>query len=171
MELSKLKDKFADENVDWRIQACGKGNNGPWARITSYIDARTVMDRLDAVVGPANWCDHYEHINGGVKCTLEIKIDDDWVSKQDGSPETNTEAFKGGFSKAFVRAAVKWGVGRYLYDIPIEYAEIVSKGDSGANYHKDKKHNACCIWMLARGKYQPGPSGGGNGPSDTLNDI
>ena len=76
------------------------------------------------VAGPGNWRDEYVHMANGVMCGISIKIADEWVTKWDGSPETQVESFKGGISKSFVRCAVKWGVGRYLYNLPVMFAEV-----------------------------------------------
>ena len=38
-----------------------------------------------------------------------------WISKSDGADDSNIEGAKGGLSDAFKRAAVKFGIGRYLY--------------------------------------------------------
>jgi hypothetical protein len=38
-----------------------------------------------------------------------------WISRCDGADDTNIEGAKGGLSDAFKRAAVKFGIGRYLY--------------------------------------------------------
>lgn len=127
MNLQDLKNKFEGNQLEWRVQQAGVKNNKPWALIICYVDARAVMDRLDEVCGPNNWKDSYEHLPNGVKCTISIKIGDEWVPKEDGSPETDIESFKGGFSKALVRCAVKWGVGRYLYDLPTTFANFVDK--------------------------------------------
>ena len=88
-----------------------------------YIDARSVMDRLDSVLGPWNWQDSYEVVEGGeVLCKLSVRMPDGaWITKMDvGSPSGSDPAdrLKGGFSDALKRAAVKFGVGRYLYNIP-----------------------------------------------------
>jgi hypothetical protein len=77
------------------------------------------MDRLDEVAGPACWQDTYtETPLGRVICTISIKVDGEWVSKSDGAGKTDVEGDKGGISDAFKRAAVKWGIGRYLYSMP-----------------------------------------------------
>lgn len=89
----------------------------------SYIDARSVMARLDEVVGPANWQDSYRWEGNRTICRIEINIDGEWIGKEDGSGDSNFEAEKGGISGAFKRAAVKWGIGRYLYDVPEVRAE------------------------------------------------
>jgi hypothetical protein len=77
-----------------------------------YIDARTVMDRLDETVGPDNWSDNYRELDGRIICELTVL----GVTKMDGAEDSKIEAKKGGLSDAFKRAAVKFGIGRYLYD-------------------------------------------------------
>lgn len=83
-------------------------------RIT-YITARQVMDRLDIVLSPENWRDTYRHYGKSVVCTLFIRCGDEWVGKTDTGTESNWEPEKGGYSDALKRAAVRWGIGRYLY--------------------------------------------------------
>ncbi len=89
-----------------------------------YVTARTVMNRLDEVLGPENWEDMYTETKDGIKCRITIGIECPdgtirFVFKEDGSgfakldDESDTE--KSGFSEAFKRCAVKFGVGRYLY--------------------------------------------------------
>lgn len=93
-----------------------KTRKGPDNTMLDYIDARDVMDRLDAVVGPANWQDEYmPGPEGGVLCKLSILVNGQWVTKCDVGEKTDIEAVKGGCSDAFKRAAVKWGIGRFLY--------------------------------------------------------
>ncbi len=54
---------------------------------------------------------------------IGIKTGEHWVWKWDTGSESNMEAEKGHMSDAFKRAAVKWGVGRFLYDLPIQYVK------------------------------------------------
>jgi hypothetical protein len=111
---NKLAQPFNDEDVFWRVDR----SFGNWARVLCYLDARAVMDRLDAAVGPQNWRDVYEETQSGKNiCTLFIRVGDDWVSKSDGAGNTNIEGDKGGLSDAFKRAGVKWGIGRHLYSL------------------------------------------------------
>jgi hypothetical protein len=89
----------------------------------AYIDARDVMERLDRAVGFNDWEDTYEETpRGRIICTLSIKFQDHWVSKSDGAGDTSFEGEKGAISDAFKRAAVKFGVGRYLYDLPVAHS-------------------------------------------------
>jgi len=144
MDFKKLRAPFSGAQLEWRIGRSGLKKDGkPWAAVLAYVDARAIMTRLDDVIGPENWRDEYRQIEGGMECTIFIKIGDEWVGKVDGSQETDIEGFKGSFSKSFVRAAVKWGMGRYLYDLGNLFAVIVEKGTPGANFarSKDKKTN------------------------------
>jgi hypothetical protein len=89
-------------------------------RQLQYITARTVMNRLDEVLGPANWWDHYTPCEHSVICQLTIRLPDgETVTKQDAGGNAGMQDAgdddKSGFSDAFKRAAVKFGVGRYLY--------------------------------------------------------
>jgi hypothetical protein len=116
-DISALSAEFDRAAIHWRAQSLNKDGNKALA--LAYLDARDVMDRLDAVCGPANWSDSYvESAKGRVICTISIKCGDEWVSKSDGAGDTDVEGEKGGISDAFKRAAVKWGVGRYLYRMP-----------------------------------------------------
>lgn len=114
--FEQLKAEFPREAVSWRAQNVTK--DGDKALALAYIDARDVMNRLDDVCGPENWEDAYvETAKGRVIATIRIRVGDEWISKSDGAGDTDIEGDKGGISDAFKRAAVKWGVGRYLYDI------------------------------------------------------
>jgi hypothetical protein len=115
--LDHLSAPFPVEAIHWRAQALTR--DGTKALALAYLDARDVMDRLDAACGPLGWEDSYvETTKGRVLCTLSIKNPEGaWVSKCDGAGDTAVEGEKGGISDAFKRAAVKWGVGRYLYNL------------------------------------------------------
>lgn len=115
--LDKLRAPLPDSDIKWRPGATNADKSKALA--LPYFDARAVMDRLDEAVGPANWQDSYRSgADGGVICRLELRIDGEWIAKEDGAENTDIEAVKGGISEALRRAAVKWGIGRYLYDAP-----------------------------------------------------
>ena len=123
--IPELAAPFPRNAVSWRAQSLSK--DGTKAMALAYIDARDVMNRLDDVVGPANWQDDYvETPSKRVLCTIRIRIDGDWISKTDGAGATDVEADKGGISDAFKRAAVKWGIGRYLYDMETPWVSCES---------------------------------------------
>jgi hypothetical protein len=86
----------------------------------SYVTARTVMNRLDEIVGPENWWDDYTFQPSCVVCRLSIRLPDGViVTKVDagGAAGLSDEGDddKSACSDAFKRTAVKFGVGRYLY--------------------------------------------------------
>lgn len=135
MNLKELKDEFPREKVSWRSQSITK--NGDKALAIAYIDARDVMERLDDTCGPENWQDRYEVHGQKTICYLSIKLGDDWITKADGAGDTAVEAQKGSMSDAFKRAAVKWGIGRYLYDLPAQWVPCESYQNSqGKNVFK-----------------------------------
>jgi hypothetical protein len=86
-----------------------------------FVTARTIMNRLDAIVGPENWWDEFTPLEKSVICRLSIRLPDGQVvTKSDaggyaGMADAGDDD-KSGFSDAFKRAAVKFGPGRYLYN-------------------------------------------------------
>lgn len=132
MNLSALSAPFPRSAVHWRVQGKPYARNGTHSAMAlAYIDARDVMDRLDDVCGPDNWQSEFtETARGRVICRLGIKMGDEWVWKSDGAGDTDVEGEKGGISDALKRAAVSWGVGRYLYrlDSPWVPCEVNDKG-------------------------------------------
>jgi hypothetical protein len=130
MDLSKLDEPFADDEIEWRIQQAGEGNKGIWARCLAYVTNRAIMNRLDSVVGKENWQNTYlPGPNGGVVCRLSIRVNGEWVTKEDGAENTDIESVKGGLSDAMKRAAYQWGIGRYLYYLPEGWAQVSENGE------------------------------------------
>src|SRR3546814_8410857 len=73
------------------------------------------------------WQDRYAETGKGRRiCTISILCGVQWISKSDGAGDTAVEGEKGAISDAFKRFAVKWGVGRYLYDIDAVWAACVT---------------------------------------------
>jgi hypothetical protein len=123
---------FPAEAIEWRIQQSGEKNGRTWARCVPYVDNRAIMDRLDQVAGPENWRNEFRAGPcGGVLCGLSIRVGDDWVTKWDGAENTkgvDGGEVKGGLSSSMKRAAVQWGIGRYLYAVGETYAVIGERG-------------------------------------------
>ena len=128
--LNKLRIPFPEADIEWRIQQTGMARGLPWGVVLAYVTNRAIMDRLDDVVGPENWTNDFtQSPNGGVLCTLGIRVKDDaWVYKTDGADNTEIERVKGGLSNAMKRAGVQWGIGRYLYKLPTTFANFESEG-------------------------------------------
>lgn len=138
MNLKELAKPFPASDIEWRVGRAGVTNGKVWAMVLAYINARAVMDRLDEVCEPQNWKDRYWSQDKANMCGLSIKVGEEWVEKIDGAEATDIEPVKGGISGAFKRAAVKWRIGRYLYDLEEGFARIVEKGTPGAHYAKVK---------------------------------
>jgi hypothetical protein len=124
-----LEALFPAQAVKFKPQAV-KGNR---AQAIAYLDARVIMRRLDDVLGIDGWHDQYEVLpNGSVICGLTVMFVDDSgeyraVTKYDiGSQSkqpSDGDKFKAAFSDAFKRCAVKWGIGRYLYKLPMQWVD------------------------------------------------
>jgi hypothetical protein len=133
-QLTRLSEPFAPDDIEWRVQTSGEKNGKPWARVLAYLTNRAIMDRLDEVVGPSNWQNVYrEGPAGGVLCGLSICVDradgsSEWVTKWDGAENSDIESVKGGLSNSMKRAAVQWGIGRFLYDLEEGWATVHEGG-------------------------------------------
>lgn len=121
-ELSK---PFPATEIQWKVQVVSRDKRR--ALVLAYLDARAVMDRLDAVVGPTGWSDSYEvypadaSTNGHTvqaKCRLTILgIAKEDVGEGSMPGDQSSSSVKAAVSDALKRAAVKFGIGRYLYKL------------------------------------------------------
>ena len=135
--LKKLSEKFSYKALSWRAgDSPVTREDGLYAAALPYLDARDVQNRLDDVVGPENWKSEFTiSPQGHIICRLSIFINGNWISKEDGSAiEQGSRArefnAKAGFSDALKRAAVAWGIGRYLYAYRAELVKLASDNHS-----------------------------------------
>ena len=127
IELSRLQRYFSNTDIDWKPVRYTPDKKR--AMVVPYLTNRAIMDRLDEVCRPENWMNRFsEGPGGGVLCGLSIRIDGEWVTKWDGASNTDVEAVKGGLSSSMRRAAVQWGIGRYLYRLPAQWISVDEKG-------------------------------------------
>jgi hypothetical protein len=130
MELTlqqKLLCPFPPSAVSWRIGR--KSQDKTSAMLLAYIDARDVMERLDKACGFGNWQCRYPLSESGLLiCEVGIRVDGEWLWRSNGAGDTQVEAEKGKCSDAFKRAAVVWGIGRYLYGLPSPRVKIDQYG-------------------------------------------
>jgi hypothetical protein len=121
--LAALAEPFDPAEVDWKPQAV-KDNR---ALAVAYVDARTVMDRLDKVLGIGNWQTAYRQLAAGVVCRLSARIAGEWVSHEDvgsfSDQPDEGDKLKAAFSDALKRAAIHFAVGRYLYSLPKQWCD------------------------------------------------
>lgn len=125
--FTRLAEPFPADAVSWRVGSTTQDKTKGMA--LAYLDARDVMDRLDLVCGPAGWERRHPHVGGTTTCEIAIWVEGrGWIVKSDGAGDTQVEAEKGSLSDAFKRAAVNWGIGRYLYGLPSPWVELESAG-------------------------------------------
>jgi len=150
---------FTNEEIDWRIGSTNGDKTKGMA--LAYIDARAVMERLDTVCGPDGWQNNNVFGPGGtVVCNLGIRMGDTWIWKADGAGATDVEGEKGAISDALKRAAVRFGVGRYLYELKSPWVAIVAAGRSyrmadDARKELDRVHETFCEssgWGIRAGR-------------------
>lgn len=126
------------DNVQWRLQQTHpKGATKPYPAGTrgmflAYIDARQLYDRLDEVLGIGNWQRSVKQVNadGSVVVAISIRFGDEWITHEDVGYSNNPgeshekEPIKAAVSDGAKRAAVGFGVGRFLYDMGERWVEI-----------------------------------------------
>lgn len=151
--LLKLKKPLEVKDIDFRVQSI---NNGGYATLLAYKDARVDMNRLDEVCGP-HWQDKYELIDNQLFCSIGIKIDNEWMWRQDVGTESTTEKTKGRASDAFKRAGFRWGIGRELYDFPVISVKLEQ------NEYKVENNRAKATWNLKLSDWKWSLSSGENG--------
>jgi hypothetical protein len=147
---NRLREAFNDCELEWKPQSVGIKNGKPWAMILCYVQARAIQNRLDEVFGPMNWKDEYRFEQNGVICRLSVYCNEkkEWISKENGSPETDIESFKGGISGAFKRVASSgYGIGRYLYELDTTFAECSMTKQKGYKQAKTKD-NQYFYWKV-----------------------
>jgi hypothetical protein len=98
------------------------------------------MDRLDQVCGVANWRNEFRPTGNdpsgeSITCGISILVrrpdgSAEWVTKWDGSQNSQQDPVKGGMSGAQKRAAVQWGIGRYLYSMESQWVAVQAQGKS-----------------------------------------
>lgn len=131
--IEKLQAPFKPNEIEWRVQSQGKSNAGGkiWCQVLAYVDARALQNRLDEVFTPFGWSDSYEPLGDDFICTLTVEYDGKKVSKQNGASKTQVEGFKGGISNSFKRVCASgFGIGRYLYDLDVMFAETTTENMS-----------------------------------------
>ncbi|MGX5452673.1 Rad52/Rad22 family DNA repair protein [Bacillus anthracis] len=127
--MESLQAEFPFEQLGWKITHTFESNGRFFAYLAPFVDARAIQDRFDEVFGIDKWQVSYEKWGEkATKCTISVFLNERWISKEDGSEESDYNSVKGGFSNSLKRAAVLWGVGRYLYNIKPHKVELTTQG-------------------------------------------
>jgi|GEM_PF-2908704 len=125
--LESLSEPFPEDAIGWKAQALYPKDKPTTALAVPHITARHVMNRLDEVVGPAGWQTDFEFIPGlkAAKVMLTVlgvtKSDIGFVAGDDDA------AIKGSVSDGLKRAAVLFGIGRYLYEAEAQWVDWDNK--------------------------------------------
>jgi hypothetical protein len=121
--LAALAQPFPETAIKWRAGATTKDKTK--AQALPYVDPRDYERRLDEVC-PGQW--HVAFLPWGdnkVICNLSIagitRASTGESSSDDFAPGTSAEA------QAFKRACSKFGLGRYLYDLPSPWMDYDGK--------------------------------------------
>lgn len=134
--LEALSEPFDPDLIYWKPQAINKAKTSAVA--AAYADPRAYSDRLNEVVGANGWSTEYSVTTIGpiagpdpkdwknkftykgkvmVVATLTIE----GAGKNSGTGESDAvdeNAITSAEAQAFKRAATRFGLGRYLYDLP-----------------------------------------------------
>ncbi|MED2241577.1 Rad52/Rad22 family DNA repair protein [Bacillus thuringiensis] len=128
--MESLQAEFPFEQLGWKITNTFESQGRFFAYVAPFVDARAIQDRFDEVFGIDNWQVSYEKWGEkATKCTISVFLNERWISKEDGSEESDYSSVKGGFSNSLKRAAVLWGVGRYLYNIKPTKVELSTRSN------------------------------------------
>ncbi len=121
--MERLRAPFRPDEIDWKPAATSK--DGTRALAIAYVDARTVMRRLDEVFGLGGWQTTYRELPEGVVCRLRVKVGQEWIEHEDvgsfSEQPDGGDRLKAAFSDSLKRAAVHLSIARYLYDLPQEW--------------------------------------------------
>jgi hypothetical protein len=154
--LAQLRRPFSAEEVKWKPQATKNDNGKKTGQAAAYADPRSYTDRLNQVVGPEGWFSISETLfsppfEKGVSewtgasgqrqktttfrpvCKLittvsvgilgigfKTNVGEEWAD--DDNAHTSS------FAQALKRAVSEFGLGRYFYDLPKQWADLNDKG-------------------------------------------
>ncbi len=125
--IKELQAPFKDKDIEYKVGATNKEKTMGLALF--YVQARAIQRRLDEVIGFTNWRVSYKEVQGGFLCCLSLRVNGEWITKEDGAQVTEYESVKGGISSAFKRVASSgFAIGRYLYDSESSWYPIRPQG-------------------------------------------
>ena len=138
---------IARGDIEWRISATTKDKARGLA--VPYVTNRAIQNRLDDTVGVDGWYNEFAAWKNGSAqlCGISIYLKEQalWLTKWDGADDSDIESVKGGLSDSMKRAAVEWGIGRYLYGMTQLWVSVQPCGKGfiitdGARPELDQAH-------------------------------
>ena len=142
IDFDALKAPFHPSEIEWRIQIITQDKKS--CLLLPYIQARAIMTRLYEVVGPQYWWSEYHRsqVGEGLECRLSIKVGDQIITKIDAAPQTKISPLKGAYSDSLKRAAVHFGIGRYLYYMDAQWQPVMNGyGNNKPRAIQVREHN------------------------------
>ncbi len=127
-ELSaKLAEPFPAAVVSWRAGSVSRDKKR--AQALAYAEPRVYEDRLNEVLGPDWSCRFITWGEQRLLCELSVTVQDGAggvraiTRTSTGEFDSNDRVAQGtaAEAQAFKRACSKFGLGRYLYDLPISW--------------------------------------------------
>jgi hypothetical protein len=117
----ELVKPFPESELRWTVAASSNKNTPRQMDLwTPYLNADSIRHRLDEVAGPGGWAVTYEAAG---ERTLICRLTIHGVTRADvGEPgDKARQPWKAAATDALKRAAVQFGIGRYLHKIPGEW--------------------------------------------------
>lgn len=166
-----LSAPFSNGDIEWRVSATTTDKTRGLA--VPYVTNRAIQNRLDDTLGLDGWHNTFQPWKDGKAQLCGISIyfiqQKQWLTKWDGADDSDFESVKGGLSDSMKRAAVEWGIGRYLYGMTQLWVKIEQRGKGffivdEERPRLDQAHEA---WIQSiqkkRGSQQPQPQGNAQG--------
>lgn len=124
---ARLAAPFPASAISWRAGSLSRDKKR--AQALPYAEPRVYEDRLNEVLGPDWSCRFITWGEQRLLCELSVRVQDDTGEVREIT-RTSTGEFDAGDrvaqgtaaeAQAFKRACSKFGLGRYLYDLPITW--------------------------------------------------
>lgn len=152
--LEELRKPFEPKHISWKPGA----TKGDKCLALAYADLRAYMERLDGVCG-LDWSVFYEPW-GDNRIIARLTIGSATRSstgEMDAQDEKNNMGGTVAEAQAFKRAAVMFGLGRFLYDLPSVWVATDGKRiTDGGLKDLDNRYQAWYVkQMTARAAYKP----------------
>ena len=152
--LEQLSFPFPAKALQWRVGPCNRDKTRGVA--LAYVDSRDYIERLNTVLG-LGWEDAYTFTVVGTrivcKCELRLHLGERSIVRTgDGDCELeDPNATTVASAQAFKRACVKFGLGAYLYALPLEWVAL--EGDKNIPSEVQISLNAAYKRWLETGEW------------------
>ena len=130
-EIAKaLAAPFKESEISWVVVATTNKNTPQMSELWApYLEADPIIDRLDQVVGPDGWSLDIEAAGERAAiCRLTILGVTKAGAGQIAADQKTDQPFKAAATDALKRAAVLFGIGRYLHKVQNEWRKPTADG-------------------------------------------